>query len=443
MNRRPVNLRFYVRALCALSIALFLTVTLGTLVAIQPAMAQTPEQHASEQHVSQTVLVQFASGTSEEQRMARITELGGELVHWMPQIGVAEVRLLQSEAGGAAMPMAAAANSYPEITFIEPDLPVLGVALPSDPAFATAATSYAFTRIQAAEAWDFTTGSAQIVIAVVDSGIRLDHPDLVGQTVPGYDFVNEDADPSDDSGHGTHVAGLIAAAHNNGHGLAGVCPGCRLMPIKVLDARNMGGWANLARGILYAVDHGAQIINLSLGSSASSNTLQEAITYARNHGVVIVAAAGNNGASQPFYPAALDGVLGVGATSARDEWWSLSNYGSFVDLTAPGDLIYSAYHQLDNIYGGYTYMSGTSMATPLVSGLAGLILSRNPTLSPEDVHAVLFAGADDLGAPGYDPYFGHGRINAYHSLSLVTETLPAANPSTLANRSYLPLIQSH
>lgn len=367
--------------------------------------------------------------------MARITALGGRLVAWIPQIHVAEVQLTQP-----AAPVMSAAATAPEVTFIEPDMPVVGVNLVLDPAFENETTSYAFTRIQAASAWEISTGSPQIVVAVVDSGVKLDHPELAGQLVAGYDFVNEHDTPDDDTGHGTHVAGLVAAALGNNQGIAGVCPGCRIMPVKVLNADNVGTWGNLAKGILFAADHGARVINLSLGSFTPSQTLNEAIDYARQRDVVIVAAAGNSGLNQPFYPAALDGVLAVSATDARDMWWSLSNYGDFVDLAAPGDLVYSTYHQLDNTYGGYAFMSGTSMATPLVSGLAGLLLSLDPDLNAEDVATLLQNGAEDLGAPGYDPYYGYGRINAQRSLSLLIETNPTANPGNGVHQAYVPVV---
>lgn len=421
--------------------SLLFVLALTLLIAPRPAVAQAPSAAAAaSDETRQIVLIQFAPDTSEEQRLARIAALGGELLNWMPQIQVAEVQVslpAAQIATASALPAAA-----PEVTFIEPDLPVTGVAISNDPAFASPATSYGFTQIQVPTAWRITTGSQQVVIAVLDSGVKLDHPELAGKLTAGYDFVNRDETPDDDSGHGTHVAGLIGAAINNGQGLAGVCPGCRIMPVKVLNADNLGTWGNLARGILFATDNGARIINLSLGSIYPSQTLDAAIAYARQHDVLVVAAAGNTGQQQPFYPAALEGVIAVGATNAQDEWWALSNYGDFIDLTAPGDLIYSTFHQLDNAYSGYTYMSGTSMATPFVSGLAGLVLSIYPQFSAGDVTAALMTGADDLGTSGRDLYFGQGRINAYRTLALLTATVPTANGGSTSLRLFLPAIQT-
>jgi subtilisin family serine protease len=198
----------------------------------------------------------------------------------------------------------------------------------------------------------------------------------------------------------------------------------------------------LARGVLYAVDYGADIINLSLGAPTTSQTLEAAIAYAVDRGVVVVAAGGNFSAEMAFYPAALSGVIGVGATTSQDTHWRRSNSGSHIDLTAPGDLIYSAYHLADNTLQGYTYMSGTSMATPFVSGLAGLALSLQPSLTPVEVSAALAAGADDLGPPGWDPEFGHGRINAARALTAAAAARPLVDgtPAAAPVRVFLPAI---
>lgn len=446
-----------IRALHAAWRSLLVAALLSLSLADHPALAQTSAGSAAAADTAaadtlsdipgdafQVVLIEFAADTTEAQRLARIAALGGELLSWIPQIQIAEVRLPQPTAQAAIQGAAAgiAALNAPELLFIEPDLPVIGVGSYNDPAFASPATSYAFSRIQAADAWQITTGSEQIVIAVIDSGVRLDHPEFAARLTPGYDFVNDDDTPDDDSGHGTHVAGLIGAALDNGQGLAGVCPGCRIMPVKVLNAGNTGIWSDLAQGIVFATDNGARILNLSLGSFSSSWTLEKALAYARQHGVLIVAAAGNQGLQLPYYPAASEGVIAVGATDAQDGWWPVSNYGVFVDLTAPGDLIYSTYHRFDNTYNGYTIMSGTSMATAQVSGLAGLILSLYPRLTPAEVTSALLAGADDLGTAGHDVFYGQGRINAAHTLTLLTETIPTANGSSGAGRVFLPAIQS-
>lgn len=391
------------------------------MAALLVALTQGTPVYAA---ASPTVLVQFDADMPADEREAVIAGMGGELVAWMPQIQVAEVRLPAAE--GMAVAAVAPLADGEHVRFAEMDAPVSGDYWPSDPAFANGDMVYGLARIDAAGAWDYTRGSAEVVVAVVDSGIKLDHPEFAGRLTDGYDFVNGDDQPDDDAGHGTHTAGVIAAGMDNGAGAAGVCPGCRLMPVKVLGANNLGTWSHLAQGILYAVDHGADVVNLSLGGSVASQTLAAAVDYAQAHGVVVVAAAGNYANDVPYYPAALDGVVGVGATTPQDNRWQNSNFGAAVDVVAPGDLIYSTYHQLDNIFGGYMYLSGTSMATPHVSGLAGLALSLDPSLTPAEVLDVLQRGADDLGEPGRDAEFGSGRINAAKTMALVASALNAA-----------------
>ena len=201
------------------------------------------------------------------------------------------------------------------------------------------------------------------------------HPEFAGRVIPGWDFVNNDADPTDDNGHGTHVAGIIAAAMDNGNGSTGVAPGVTLMPVKALSAANSGTWANVAAGIVYAVDNGAKVINLSLGGHVPSSTFYSAITYAAAHDVLVVAGSGNLPDGDPVYPAAYPEVLAVSATNDQtDDWWTSSGYGDWVDVSAPGDGVWSTLWTSANaeVYGA---KSGTSMATGFVSGLAALVRS--------------------------------------------------------------------
>ena len=174
------------------------------------------------------------------------------------------------------------------------------------------------------------------------------------------------------------------------------------MPVKVLNQRNGGTWGTVSKGILFAVDNGADVINLSLGATITSTTLISSVQYALDKGVVIVAAAGNMASSSPFYPAAVPGVIGVSGTDSQDQYWPVSNYGDYIDVSAPAVNIYSSYYDLVNT-SGYAYMSGTSMASPFVSGLVGLILSRRPELTVDEVTDLLAKTAKDLGDPGRDP----------------------------------------
>jgi len=376
----------------------------------QRAFAADRQQSEAQVGQEQTLLVHFAADSTQEMRAAVVAGMGGEVVTWMDQINVAEVRLPEDAVVAASM-------TGGIVTAVEADERVVSATYtPGDPDFGDKTMSYGFKQIDALSAWDVVTGSQEIIIAVIDSGVKLDHPEFVGRLVPGYDYINRDSEADDDSGHGTHVAGILAAGLDNGEGVAGVCPNCRLMPVKVLNEDNLGSWSQLAQGILFAVDHGARIINLSLGASTPSGTLASAVDYALESGVVVIAAAGNYASDAPFYPAALEGVIAVGATTSKNTRWSKSDFGEYIDLTAPGELIYSTYHNLNNIYHGYTYMSGTSMATPFVSGVAGLILSVAPELSADDVTQALILGTDDLGVAGRDDDFGNGRVNAMGAL---------------------------
>lgn len=415
-------------------LALVVLVALAMLIFVQPVYAQeTGNLHGagnSQAQTYQTVLVHFAEGTTPEMRDAVVAAMGGELVSWMHQIQVAEIRLpVQEGVVTAALPAMAAEM----VTYAENDMVVQAAGVSySDPDLNDAAMNYGLAQVSAMDAWSVITGSPEIVIAVIDSGVKLDHPEFAGRLTPGYDFVNNDEFADDDMGHGTHVAGIIAAALDNGQGVAGVCPNCRLMPVKVLNENNMGTWSQLAKGILYAVDNGAQVLNLSLGAEVSSETLAAAVQYALDHDVVVVAAAGNMGSDVPFYPAALDGVIAVGAITNTTERWARSNFGPNIDLVAPGSLIYSTYYDLNNLYGGYTYMSGTSMAAPFVSGVAGLLLSANRELSAQQVYESLLAGAVDLGAAGWDVDYGYGMVSAMAALQLPTVGLAEEidNPGT-------------
>ncbi|OHB55820.1 MAG: hypothetical protein A2173_10245 [Planctomycetes bacterium RBG_13_44_8b] len=253
-------------------------------------------------------------------------------------------------------------------------------------------------------------GNPDIVIAIVDTGVDYNHPDLTASMWTdsnghhGYDFVNGDNYPMDDSGHGTHVAGIAAADTNNNTGIAGVSWGCSIMAVKVLP----GLWSDVTDGIDYAVDNGANVVNMSLGSTASSSALENAINNAYDANVVLVAAAGNDSYDldvNNFYPACFSKVICVSATDSDDQYCSFTNYGSFVDVAAPGEDIYSTLP--NNSYG---YKSGTSMAAPHVSALAALCLSMNSNYEPSDVKQCIIDAAKDLGTTGKDNYYGYGRI---------------------------------
>ncbi len=305
-------------------------------------------------------------------------------------------------------------------------------------------------------AWELEQGDSNITIAVLDSGFKLDHPELSGRIwknhleipgngidddsngyvddVQGWDFVNNDNDPTDDHGHGTNVAGIAAATGNNSAGYAGVDWNAKVMILKILDNQNFGNYTNWALAIRYAADNGANIFNMSVGGSGFSQLMESAIQYANTKNAIVVACMMNTNTSVPYYPAAYAETIAVGSTDADDTrtnpfFWSNtsgSNYGSHIDLVAPGNYIYGLSSTSNTNFG--SYWGGTSQATPLVVGVGALLLAQNPNLTTEDMRNILRNTADDQvgnsqeDTPGFDNYYGAGRLNAYQALSAVSNT---------------------
>ncbi|HEY0604612.1 MAG TPA: S8 family peptidase, partial [Herpetosiphonaceae bacterium] len=329
----------------------------------------------------------------------------------------------------------------PEVAYAQPNYRYQLLRTINDP---LSTFQYALNKIDAYGAWDVTTGNSNIKIAIVDSGVRLSHPEFTGRVLPGYDFANNDSDPSDDVGHGTHVAGIAAASGDNGEGGAGLCWQCTILPIKVTNAYGEGSDAWIASGVRWAVDQGARVINLSLGGEERSPILHEAIQYAVSKNVVVVAAAGNSAdkGNAVQYPAAYEEVIAVGATDENDQRAYFSQVQPYVDVSAPGWNIPSTWSDSPFLPISYLAISGTSMSTPYVTGLAALLLSINPNLDVNGVRAILTSTTDDLGAPGPDSQFGTGRINAARAVNAVR--LPAFDPETNPNQegvAYFPETQ--
>ena len=297
--------------------------------------------------------------------------------------------------------------------------------------------------------WDIEQGDQSIIVAVLDSGIKLDHPEFSGRLwtnpnetlngidddnngyiddINGWDFANNDDDPTDDHGHGTNVTGIIGANSNNNLGYSGVDWNCKLMIGKILYENNSGYYSWWTDGIYYAVDNGAKVINMSVGGSGFSSSMKDAIDYAYNNGVTVVACMMNENNNTTFYPAGYQNTIAVGATNPNDErsapfFWSTtsgSNYGNHIDVVAPGNYIYGLDHQSDTNYN--FYWGGTSQAAPLVTGLSSLLLAQDADKTPDDIRSIIRSTAEDqLGnisedISGFDIYYGYGRVNAYEAL---------------------------
>jgi len=323
-------------------------------------------------------------------------------------------------------------NRNPAVRYAEPDYLARELATPNDPLYDA---QWALARIEMPQAWDVETGSTDTVIAVIDAGLDIDHPDLQNQLwtnpgeipgngidddnngyvddIHGWNIVDDNSDLSDNTGHGTEVAGVIAAEANNSTGIAGVCWNCRLMVVKVVQSGGVANYSDIIAGIEYARNKGVEIINLSLGGYADSLTLQETVEAA-SETTVLVGGAGNDNKEIPFYPAAYDAVVAVAGTDAADQKVDTSNYGAWVDVSAPGAGIRTTFDG-----GTYGDASGTSMAVPFVSGLAGLLRSRHGDWSPTLVKAHLLQAVDaiDGANPSYTGMLGSGRVNAYTAVT--------------------------
>ena len=294
-------------------------------------------------------------------------------------------------------------------TFVERDGIAVAAGVPNDAYFAS---QWHLATIQAPAAWNSSVGSAAQPIAIVDSGIDATHPDLASRIMAGWNFLSGNTDTHDQMGHGSAVAGTVAAATNNLTGVAGVTWANPIMPLVVVDSTGYASYSNIASAITYAADHGARIINISIAGTSPSSALQSAVNYAWNKGSVVFAAAANSGSSTPEYPAACDNVVAVSATDQSDALASFSNYGSWIDLSAPGVNILSTTNG-----GGYGSWSGTSFSSPIAAGVGALALAVQPSLSASALVSLLETNSDDLGAPGFDTSFGWGRVNAFKAVS--------------------------
>jgi thermitase len=424
-------------------------------------------------HVSAEVVVKFKPSAASGAIQSCLSTLGAQ-VKSSPALKRLGVTLLKIPAGRASATLSGLRQN-PFVEYAEPNYLVRAVdVIPNDPGWSS---QYGPGAIQAPQAWSVTTGSNSVVIAVIDTGVDLGHPDLAskiwsnpGETGAdaqgndkrfngvdddgdgyvddwqGWDFYNADNSPQDDHGHGTHVAGIAAAESNNGLGITGIAWDAPIMPLKVLDNRGSGSVADLASGIVWATDHGARVINLSLGENSPSMLMENAVNYAYAHNVVVVAAAGNDGTLGVLYPAASANVIAVASTDASNNRSSFSNYGPEIDLAAPGSSIYSTYWSAAS---GSTYFtkSGTSMAAPHVAGLAALLASLPQFGTVDQIRAALQNTALDLGSAGWDQYYGHGLIQAYNALNFTpltpTPTLtftpsPTATPTPTATATPTP-----
>ncbi|NOX62903.1 MAG: S8 family serine peptidase [Chloroflexi bacterium] len=412
-------------------------------------------------HADGEILVAYPPAVFSAPTLKRPERLAkAQTIETIPSLNMVRYRVATDMA-----PLLAALNADPNIEFAEPNYLLFPSFSPNDPYYIQYAANDSIAgggylnRINIEQAWDMTRGAPNIIVAIIDSGIALDHEDIADglwqnpgeipdngldddgnglvDDVYGWNFAAESPNVDDWHGHGSHVAGIVAARMNNGRGIAGIAPKTKVMAVGVFSPPGFGTFADEVEAILYATDMGASVINLSLGSTAYSLGEQRAVEYAVRHGVVVVAAAGNNGREIHHWPAAHEAAIAVAATTATDQRASYSNMGDYIDVAAPGSSIWSL-----NRWGGYVANSGTSMAAPHVAGLAALVLARNPTLAPAEVRAIIENSATDLGAQGWDKAFGHGRIDAQAALEAVPPyqgEIPPRMPDWLRAQVWPPL----
>lgn len=408
-------------------------------------------------YVPMEIIVKFKPGVSSDVVREINQKHGTSVIKTSRFAGFKRLRIPK---GRTVEQMVATYKRNPNVEYAEPNFIAHAFLVPDDPYYPLQwhLDNADYGGIGMKEAWGLSTGDG-VIVAVIDTGVAYEDyeevvplgasgkyryityeqaPDLANTdfvVVPGSDLVNDDDHPNDDEGHGTHVTGTIAQSTNNGEGVAGVAFDCSIMPVKVLDSAGSGTYTDIADGIYFAADNGAQVINMSLGGPVPSITLENALVYAYNSDVTIVCASGNDGsATTVSYPAAYDAYcIAVGATRYDEEVSYYSNGGPSLDLTAPGGDIYV--NQNGDGYGdgvlqqthdgsdytnfGYWFYQGTSMASPHVAGVAALLIA-NGVIGPDAVREALQNSAEDKGDEGWDTAYGWGIVDAYAALNYTT-----------------------
>jgi hypothetical protein len=377
----------------------------GLIGSAAPALA-SPANPAVKQHDHSTpsgagghrdaLTVRFGDGTAGTAAVAALAAAGAVEVGRISELGTVVVAPAPGRAR-AAVHRALAANNA--VVSVEDDQLARVTMTPDDTYWPN---EWWAPKVGMDTAWDITTGTDGPVVAVLDTGVYPNQPDLVGRVLPGRDFVNNDRNANDDLGHGTKVAGVIAGLGMNGLGTAGACWDCRILPVKIADRNGNVALSNAAAGLVWATNHGARVVNMSFGKTKPGTVMEDAVRYARSHGVVLVASAGNEGNRAKFYPAAYRGVLSVAAVDENDVLTSWSTHGDWVKLAAPA-CAYTTYKKAT--WGDFC---GTSASAPIVSGIAAMILAYKPDAQRSDVNYAIKSTAVAIGVD-----IGGGRVDAY------------------------------
>lgn len=364
------------------------------------------------------LLIRFKDGVSKENQDKALQEGNAKIKDEISQLRIKRISVPEQTQDKVRE----ALSHNPNVEFVENNALAEAAVLPNDPSYGS---QWHFAKISAPQGWDVSTGDAAVPVTICDTGVDLTHPDLAGKLLPGYNFYDNNTNNADVQGHGTAVAGSAAAISNNGSGVAGVAWTNPIIPVRIADPTAWATYSAMAQCVTYGVDHGSRVINISYGGTSSSTTLQSAVDYAWSKNALVFASAGNSANNTPMYPAATNKVIGVTATNSSDNKASFSSFGTWVDIAAPGENIYTTSRG-----GGYGGHSGTSFASPITAGLAALVMSVNPKLSNQEAYDLLISNSDDLGAVGFDEYFGYGRINVARILTAAKNYVPQADSTT-------------
>lgn len=421
------NRKYLCRGLCSLGHWLLCSLILGVinLLSFQLAFAE---------HVPHRVLVKFRA--SEHARAPQLlARIHGKVSKILPKTDIKVVELPARASERSALSFL---RRQREVDFAELDNLYAPSAVPNDPRYSS---QWHLPKISSASAWDLQQGSDTVIIAIIDTGVDGTHPDLAAKIVPGWNFYDNNSDTADVYGHGTAVAGTATAIGNNAVGVTGACWNCKLMPIRISDPQGYGSTSRIANALTWSADRGARVANISYRVSTSS-AVKTAAQYFSDHGGVVTVSAGNEGdfdiaANNPY-------VLTVGATTSSDSLASWSVTGNLIDLVAPGTSILTT-----NRGGSYGSWSGTSFSAPLVAGVAGLIISANPSLTGLAAQDIIMATVDDLGTAGWDTTYGFGRLNSAKAVSQAAQgsvinpsPTPAPTPSPADLAAPIALIDS-
>lgn len=358
------------------------------------------------------VLIEARAGLSDAALDKLVKAQGGK----RRKLGQSRLHVVELPPGLSEQDAVAKLSRRPELKFAELDRKVRVAMDANDPYIGSA---WHIAKIGAPSAWDRSQGSG-VTIAVLDTGVNVAHPDLKDRIVPGYNVYDNNTDVSDLCGHGTAVAGTAAASTNNALGVAGVAGSARIMPVRIVFKDSTGCYAytsTIANGITYAADNGARIANVSFVGIADSAAVKSAARYMKDKGGLVFISAGNNNIDENVAPD--DAFVIVSATDSSDNRSSFSSWGSFVSLSAPGSGIWTTNNAL-----GYSAWNGTSFASPVGAGVAGLVMALRPELNAAQVESLLFSTSVDLGTAGRDPIYGYGRVNAAAAVSAAASYVP-------------------